>query len=102
MLKLFTNATANDATKANAVTITGQVTATALGVHVAGTFDTCTVGVYISNFGATNGVLLTELTFTAAGYANLSAPPGTTIWAELSSVGASTDISCWVSGQGND
>ena len=99
MLKLFTDATANDATKANAVEITGQVIATALGVHVAGTFDGATVNVYISNFGASFGVLLAELSFSTAGFANVNLSPETTIWAELSSAGASTSLSCWVSGQ---
>ena len=97
MEKLFTAKTANDATAANAINATGSE----LAVHAFGTWDGATLGVYLSNNGTSNGVLLADLTFTSDGWVALQVPPGGSIWAQLSGVGTSS-VNCWISGQGTD
>lgn len=92
MHKLYTSQTANDATKANAIVASGREVA----VHAFGTWDTATLGVYMSLNGTSNGVLLDDLTFTEDGFQILVVPGGVTIWAQLSSVGGSTDVNLWL------
>ncbi len=97
MEKLYTAQTANDATKGNKIVSLGRE----LAVQAWGTWDTATLGVYLSVDG-TNGVLLSDLTFTDDGFIAIQIPAGVHVWAELSSVGASTNVNCWIAGQGGD
>ena len=97
MEKLYTNQTANDSTKGNVIIATGRE----LTVQAWGTWDGATVGVYLSVDGVT-GVLLSELTFTSDSFKGIQVPAGNRVWAELSSAGASTDVSVWIAGQGTD
>lgn len=103
MKKLFENATANDATKANAFEITNEAGNAPLVFHFFGDdFDTCTLTVFWSLNGLDNGIAIAALTKTAAAIVELAGPlpNGITMWATLSSVGASTDVSLYVAGQG--
>ena len=102
MKKLFTAATANNTTKANVFVTTGDIDTIPLVAHCFGTFDTCTVELKASLNGVADGVVLDS--FTAAEFVALPLylPAGVSIWAELSSVGASTSVNLWIGGQGND
>ena len=95
--KLYTAQTANESSEGNIITATGRE----LTVQVWGTWDTATLSVYLSVDG-TNGVLLTDLTFTDDDFVAIQVPAGNSIWAVLSSVGGSTSVSCWIAGQGTD
>lgn len=98
MEKLFTNQTGNISDNANVIRASGQI----LTVHAWGVdFDTATLGVYLYAVGATP-TLTADLTFTGNGIVNIQPAPGTQISAQLSSVGASTDVNLWIVGQGTD
>lgn len=97
MEKLYTEQTENDSSAGNAIRATGRE----LAIHAFGTWDTATLTIKMSTNGTNNGVA--EFTYTEDGFdRGITVPAGVTIWAELSSVGASTSVSCWVAGQGND
>jgi len=99
MRKLFTAKTANDSTKANVFQASG---ATRLSVHAFGTWGTGTIGVYLSLNGTANGVLLTELTFTANGFKAIDVAGGTNIWAETSGFSGGESLNLWIAGTGVD
>lgn len=101
MINLLKNVTANDVTTGNNMEASSETGSVGLGFHADGTFDTCTITVFISNFGLTNGVALADLTFTEAGYVMLTVPSGVKLWAQVTSVGAGTSVSLRVSGAGN-
>jgi hypothetical protein len=100
MRKLYTAQTANDTTKANAFKIPGNLNGAPMGVHAFGTWDTATLTVYLSNNGAANGVALSELVFNADGFVAIASIPETTMWGEVSGVGAGTVLNLFVSGAG--
>ena len=71
-------------------------------VQAWGTWDTATVSVYLAVSSPTDntGVLLSDLTFTADGMIAIQVPSGNYIWATISGIGGSTDVSLWIAGQG--
>ena len=96
MEKLYTAQASNDSTKANKIISTGRE----LTVQAWGTWDGATLGVYLSVDG-TNGILLSDLTFTDDGMVAIQVPAGNHVWAQLSGVGTSS-VNCWIAGQGTD
>ena len=97
MHKLYTAQTANDTSAGNAVVVRGGE----LGVHSYGTWDGASMVIKLSNVGAGSSGI-TEITATADDYTNIQVPAGVYMWAELSSAGGSTSVSCWVAGEGVD
>ena len=73
---------------------------TLLTVHAYGTFDGATVSVYSSAVGKDDDakVLDTNLSFTSNGLHTVLVSPGITFWANVSSAGSSTEVSCVIRG----
>ena len=95
MEKLFTAQTTNDTSKGNMITATGRE----LTVQGWGTWDGASLSVYLSVDG-TNGVLLNDLILTADGMVAIQVPSGNKVWATLTNVSGSTNLNCWINGQG--
>ena len=95
MEKLFTAQTTEDTSKSNIITATGRE----LTVQGWGTWGGATLSVYLSVDG-TNGVLLNDLILTADGMVAIQVPSGNKVWATLTNVSGSTNLNCWINGQG--
>lgn len=95
MQKMYEDQTANDATKGNAFVATGRP----IGFHAFGTPDTSSIQVFESVDGTDNGEAVSSLVFTAEDFAIYTPAAGSTIWATMASVGASTDMNLFASGR---
>ena len=96
MLKLFTNIT-GVAGGTSAYAVPGGL----LGVQISGTFDGATMELKASN-APSGGSGVAVVTATTDTYATITLPPGAMISASFTSGGGSTDLTCWVSGMGNN
>ena len=102
MKKLLTAQSTNLSDASNAIVTEAKLKETPFTVHCFGNFDTCTVTVFMSLNGTSDGVAIDELTFIEPGFQIMLLPAGVTVWANVSSAGASTSVSLWVGGQGAD
>lgn len=92
MQAMYTSATANESSKGNAFIATGRP----LTFEFWGTWDTATITVFerVQNTG--QGTAITSLTKTADAIVHYTPSAGDEIYAELSSVGAGTDVNLHV------
>lgn len=104
MIKFFTNATANTTGLTEAIETQALTGPVPYAIHAFGTFDGATISIYFSLNGADadDGVIDSSLVFTSKGFKTILLPAGVTIWAAITNAGASTDVTCWLAGQGLD